>query len=176
MRFYLFGPKILGVRPGVSFTPDDLRRRNSAKNSIHGSFVYVVRGDHNMAKIGVTTNPTARIAQLRTGSAFPIDFAFIGCTPGDGYDIEREAHAILARQRCAGEWFDVSPELAISAVTGAAARLGRNILPLDERTAARSIQMAANGGSTAPQSNGFLLFVTWISISTLLFYGIWTIF
>jgi hypothetical protein len=33
----------------------------------------------------------------------------------------------LARNRVSGEWFDVSPELAIAAVTGAAAQLGQSL-------------------------------------------------
>src|SRR2546423_562010 len=94
VRFWLSGPRMFGVRPGISISPNDLRPkpkptslRRAAGDNIEGSFVYVVRGDHNMIKIGVTTNPAARLASLRTGSPFPIDFAFIGVTPGPGYDI-----------------------------------------------------------------------------------------
>jgi hypothetical protein len=68
-----------------------------------------------------------RLAQLRTGSASNIDYAFLAPTSGDPYAIEREAHAMLARSRLNGEWFDVPPELAIAAVTGAAAKLGQSL-------------------------------------------------
>jgi len=124
MRFWFSGPRIFGVRPGVSFSPDDLRRRASGPS---GSFVYVIRGDHNLSKIGVSTNPDARMAQLRTASPFPLEFAYISAIEGDGYDVEQEAHRILGSRRVNGEWFDVPPEMAISAVTGAAARLGRRL-------------------------------------------------
>ena len=94
MRFFLIGPRILGIRPGISFGANELLRlatkptyRKSAE-PITGSFLYVIRGDHNLVKIGVTTNPNARIAHLRTASVFPIDFSYIAVTPGTGYDIE----------------------------------------------------------------------------------------
>lgn len=155
MRFWFSGPRIFGIRPGVSFSPSDLTgktRQSAAGARIEGSFVYVVRGDHNMVKVGVTTNPRARLAQLRTGSAFPIEYAFIGVTPGAGYDIEAAAHAILDRHRCNGEWFDLSPEMAVSAVMGAAARLGQPLQALDIATADAVLRAAAGGGVPAEPS------------------------
>lgn len=128
MKLWFSGPSFFGIRPGVSFDAGQSTQRQTAPR-VDGSFVYVVRGDHNMIKIGVTTNPAARLAQLRTGSPFPIEYAFIGATPGNGYDIEQAAHAMLAPHRVNGEWFDVSPELAISAVMGAAGKLGRAMAP-----------------------------------------------
>jgi hypothetical protein len=86
---------------------------------------------------------------LRTGSAFPISFAYIAVTPGNGYDIEAAAHAILDRHRCAGEWFDVSPELAISALTGGAARLGQPMQSVSQEQADLTIRLAAMGEDQA---------------------------
>jgi hypothetical protein len=109
MRFFFIGPRILGIRPGISFGASELLRlatkpkQNKPSEPVTGSFVYVIRGDHNMVKVGVTTNPQARLASLRTGSAFPIDFSYIAVTPGTGYDIEAGAHAMLA-QVCHGAW------------------------------------------------------------------------
>jgi hypothetical protein len=98
-----------------------------------GSFLYVVRGDHNVVKVGVTTNPNARLASLRTGSAFPIDFDYIAVTPGTGFDIEAGAHEMLKSHRCNAEWFDVPPEMAVAAIAGAAHKLGQPILPVTGR-------------------------------------------
>jgi hypothetical protein len=110
MRFFFIGPRILGIRPGISFGTNELLRlatkpkHRKPAEPMTGSFVYVIRGDHNMIKVGVTTNPAARLASLRTASAFPIDFSYIAVTPGSGYDIEQGAHAMLASHRCNGEW------------------------------------------------------------------------
>lgn len=157
MRFWFSGPRIFGVRPGVSFSPDDLKtpRSKAVGGRIEGSFVYVVRGDHNMVKIGVTTNPRARLAQLRTGSAFPIDYAFIGVTPGAGFDIESAAHAVLDKYRCTGEWFDLSPEIAISAVMGAAGKLGYPMRAIDLTTSDYILSGAAAGGQENASENKF---------------------
>ena len=128
MRFFVSGPRIFGVRPGVVFDPI---QRSPTQNEPSGSFVYVIHGAHNLVKIGITTNPAARIAQIRTGSGFPIDFSYIGYVQAGAEIIEREAHAALARQRCAGEWFDTSPERAIAAVTRAAGGIGAEIAQCD---------------------------------------------
>jgi hypothetical protein len=140
-----------GIRPGVSFSAADFKQQSSAPRAratggrVEGSFIYVIKGDHNLVKIGVTTNPSARLAQLRTGSAYPIDFAYIGCTPGNGFDIESAAHQMLDRQRLNGEWFDVVPEMAIAAVNASAAKLGVPLQSGTLATADLAIKLAAAG-------------------------------
>jgi hypothetical protein len=103
MRFFFIGPRILGIRPGISFGLNELLRLatkpkyNKPGEPMTGSFLYVIRGDHNLVKVGVSTNPTARLASLRTGSAFPIDFSYLAVTPGTGFD-NRTGRARNARQ------------------------------------------------------------------------------
>jgi Meiotically Up-regulated Gene 113 (MUG113) protein len=160
MRFFFIGPRILGIRRGISFGTNELLRlatkpkHRKPAEPMTGSFVYVIRGDHNMSKVGVTTNPAARLASLRTASAFPIGYSFIAVTPGTGYDIEAGAHAMLASHRCNGEWFDVAPEIAVAAIAGAAHKLGQPILPVTAEIANRILQIAANG--SGPSSNTYL--------------------
>lgn len=159
MRFFFMGPRILGIRPGISFSASELLRlatkpkQNKPGEPMTGSFVYVIRGDHNLVKIGVTTNPRARLAQLRTASAFPIDFCYIAVTPGTGFDIEAGAHEMLKSHRCNGEWFDVAPEMAVAAIAGAAHKLGQPILPVTAEVANQILQVCANGSRS---SNGYL--------------------
>jgi hypothetical protein len=162
MRFFFMGPRIFGIRPGVSFSANDLLRLatkpkpNKPGEPMTGSFLYVIRGDHNMVKIGVSTNPNARLASLRTASAFPIDFSYIAVTPGTGFDIEAGAHEMLKGHRCSGEWFDVPPEMAVAAIAGAAHKLGQPILPVTAEVANQILQIAANG--SRPSSNNKYLF------------------
>ncbi len=134
----------------MSFQPSDLRSHKRPTNGAI-SHIYVVKGDHEHVKIGVTKNPEARLAQLQTGSSRKIEYAFIAPTSGDPCAIEREAHAMLARSRLSGEWFDVPPELAIAAVTGAAAKLGQSL-------AAKP----ANNGWTPEATEGLKLFLVWL--------------
>lgn len=134
MRFFFTGPRIMGIRPGISLGASDFAPRRARATHgapaepMTGSFVYVIRGDHNMVKIGVSTNPTARLATLRTASAFPIDFAYIAATPGQGYDIEAGAHEMLKSHRVNGEWFDIAPEMAVAAIAGAAHKLRQPLM------------------------------------------------
>ena len=172
MRFWLRGPRLGPIRRGVSFGAEDFgyskpRRQNGKVRQVgeklDGSFVYVIRGDHNMVKIGVSTNPRARLASLQTGSAFPVSFAFIGVTPGNGYDIETEAHRILEKHQCNGEWLDCSSELAIAAVMGAASKIGQPIQILTLEQADMTIKIGT--GSMPMQHQKVRLgFVGWMVV------------
>lgn len=172
MRFGFSGPRLFGIRPWIGLSPSELgltnkqtsNHKEAAARTSASSFLYVIRGDHNMVKIGVTTNPTARIASLRTGSPFPLSFSFIGCTPGPGYDIEKEAHAYLAPHRCEGEWFDVSPEAAAAALLGAAAKLGHPMTVGSEENATLALKLSATGYLPKRPGWGFsslIKFILW---------------
>jgi hypothetical protein len=152
MRVFFSGPRILGIRPGISFGAEDLlgsRRRQTQRPACEpmtGSFVYVVRGDHNLVKIGTTTNPRARLAQLRTSSAFPIDYSYIAVTPDNsGPLIEGAAHDLLDRHRLNGEWFDVAPEMAVAALSAAAHKLNRPLLQVSLDNADQILRITGYG-------------------------------
>jgi hypothetical protein len=149
MRFWIGGPRIGWFRPGVSFSAQELgmgRERTRARPSKEkGSFVYVIRGDHHMCKIGVSTNPTARLATLRNGSPFPLSFAFIGATDGaNGFAIEQKTHRVLDKHRVEGEWFDIPEELAIATVWAAAASLGEKMATVDPSRVDEVIRLCAS--------------------------------
>jgi hypothetical protein len=157
MRFFFSGPRIFGIRPGIILGAEDFGRgrgtqRAPAAEPMTGGFVYVVRGDHNMIKVGVTTNPRARLASLRTGSAFPIDYAYLAVTPGESRtEIETATHALLDKHRCNGEWFDIAPEMAVAAIAGAAHKLGQPILPVTLDAADEILRISSAGGTEPPK-------------------------
>lgn len=148
MRLIAFGPRFLGLRWGVSLGRRDFEKifaRGAAKanDPDTGSFLYVVRGDHNRVKIGITANPNARLAQLQTGSAFPLEFAWIGAPQGQAIGIEYDAHQMLANYRHSGEWFEVAPDAAVGAICASAQRRGMNILSCTPELAERIRQVGA---------------------------------
>ena len=99
-----------------------------------GSFVYVIEGHAGHHKIGVSRDPIQRKAELQTGSPFPLRFAYIGVTPGTGYEIEGHAHQLLDAHRKEGEWFLVPASIAIGATIEAAGRLGEPIQQVPPET------------------------------------------
>lgn len=124
MRVWLSGPRLFNglLRPGVSF---DLRGRRAVSRAPGASdFVYVIGSAQGRVKIGMSTDPVARLATLQTASPDRLWLALAAPAYGNAYAIEQEAHAILAAHRLAGEWFTAPPEMAIAAVYGAAGRLG----------------------------------------------------
>lgn len=125
MRLFFLGPRIFGMRPGVSVNP---RPFMGSGNKIEGSFLYVIGSSDGYIKIGVTTNPRGRLTALQTGSPRPISFKYIAATPGTGFDIEEHAHALMGGFRVAGEWFDCAWGTGVLAIKSAASGLSRPLL------------------------------------------------
>lgn len=156
MRFFFTGPRILGLRPGISFGPSDFRKLSRPQaplgvGRMTGSFVYVIKGAGNHHKIGVSTDPIARLATLQTGSHEPLDFAYVGVTSGSGFPIERAAHDLLAAYRRSGEWFAVPASIAIGAVIEAAGRAGEPIQQVAPHMVPEIIQIVRQPEATAPR-------------------------
>jgi hypothetical protein len=150
MRFWLSGPRILGIRPGISFGLDELfQKPKPRKNTCSGGFIYVIQADNGMLKIGVSTNPSARLAQLRTSSPFKLTFAYMGALRCSGYAVEAEAHRTLAGYRQNGEWFNCPADMAVAAIGAAAYRLGEPLTSGDPKLADEIVRMVA--AETAPR-------------------------
>jgi hypothetical protein len=168
MRFFLVGRKILGLRPGISFGLEDFfpnrtpvnHNRAAASSSrpfvyvIGQPFIYVIRGDQGHCKIGKTGDPTSRLSELNTASAFPLSYAFIGVVESnDASRVERAAHDLLDRYRVNGEWFNCPAELAVGAVNACGAKLGERICAINEEQAERiRASVDAQNGVARPQS------------------------
>jgi hypothetical protein len=154
VRFWLAGPRILGMRLGISFRPDELLRKPSPRRQSQGSFIYIIRSDHGLIKIGISSNPNARLAQLSTASAIPLKLAYVGALRGSGYAIEAEAHRTLAAYRRSGEWFNCPTDMAVAAIGAAAYRLGEPIASIDTRLAGEVARLAINN-TTVPTPDIF---------------------
>lgn len=131
------------------------------------SYVYVISGDHGRQKIGVSDDPKRRIAELATGSPYPLKFEFVGeVQDGGAGQVEVEAHFMLAQHRALGEWFVVPPDVAVTAVMAAAHRLGYRIKPVDpDAMTSQTIQVGTpdwHHWMTAIASVPFLGGVWWI--------------
>lgn len=155
MRFFFTGPRILGIRPGISFGPNDFRRWGKAGSSstgtMTGSFIYVVQGAGNHHNIGVSTDPIAQLSKLQIGSRQALDFVYIGVTPGDGVNIEQAAGEMLASYRRSGGWFAVPASIAIGTVIECAKRLGEPIQQVTPEMVPQIIHLA-NQPAPAPRS------------------------
>jgi hypothetical protein len=142
-RFWISGPRILGIRPGISFRLGEFPRTPSPRRRLSGSFIYIIRGDHGLIKIGISSNPTARLAQLRAASAVPLAIAYVGALRCNGYAVEAAAHETLAGYRQNGEWFNCPVDMAVAAIGVAAYRLGEPLASGDPRPADEIVRAAA---------------------------------
>lgn len=84
--------------------------------------LYVISADGGETKIGVATNPAKRLAGLQTSNGRKLSLVHVESHDRAEY-LEKLAHAILKDKRAQGEWFNVTPDEACSAVKEAIQRL-----------------------------------------------------
>ncbi|MDC2951050.1 GIY-YIG nuclease family protein [Streptomyces heilongjiangensis] len=93
-----------------------------------GRWVYLIGSpDTRPVKIGVSNDPTARLADLQTGSAARL--MILWQTPG-GQALESALHAYFAPYRTHGEWFDFGEENPAALVATAAVLMGHRSQPV----------------------------------------------
>jgi hypothetical protein len=138
MRFFFIGPRILGIRPGISFSPNDFRKlsrpASSAKSEMTGGFVYVLADESGRHKIGSSRDPIDRIAKLQTG--------FRGTT---------ELRLLHPERRRRGSWCQRLSRFG--AVMEAAFRLGEPIQQVPLEIVPQVIYLAST--NSAPQKQKF---------------------
>lgn len=175
----------MGVRTGISFGPSDfaqLRSRPapaaSAAPKPIDTLVYVISSASGVVKIGISGDPLSRLAQLQTASAAPLELVYAAAVEsGDGYPIEQAAHDLLDRHRQSGEWFNVSPDMAVAAIAGAAHRLRQPIIevPRDKLRAVLNLAAQRRASETPepvkpsapPRKRGALAFYGTLPIAAL---------
>jgi hypothetical protein len=154
MRLFFMGHRIFGIRPGISLGANDLRKvlaPGASRSNMTGSFVYVIANGIGGHKIGSSVDPIQRISSLQTGSTHELKFAYIGVTPGTGFNIEHAAHDLLNRHRIHNEWFNVPASIAIGATLEAAFRLGEPIQQVQPELVPKILRAwRANAAANAP--------------------------
>ena len=85
-------------------------------------YVYVIGPQVGLQKVGLATDPRARMAQLQTAVPFDLVLHLALRVPFcDAHTIERRAHRALANVCARNEWFHATPAEAVAAVRAAAA-------------------------------------------------------
>jgi hypothetical protein len=82
-------------------------------------YIYVIsESPAGPVKIGISSNPGARIVELQTGNHRPLSLVYVspGLSRSDVLSLERSMHASFAEDRISGEWFDVIPRHAVYAL------------------------------------------------------------
>lgn len=83
--------------------------------------VYVISDSNGWVKIGISTDPAARLKTLQCGNPAPLQIWFTQHKKrrADAEKIERLCHDFLADSRGSGEWFNCHPDLAVLVATAA---------------------------------------------------------
>jgi hypothetical protein len=153
VRFIIGGPRLFGLRTGLLLGPKDLGftgGRTTQNAPINGGFVYVIKDAYGLYKVGSSTNPTRRLAELQTAHAMPLTIAYCCAPSGNHVAVEKMAHTILAGRNVNLEWFGCSFESCIAAISVAAHRVGSQIAEIEPRQIDEVVRLASRGEPAAP--------------------------
>lgn len=83
--------------------------------------LYVIGREGGPVKVGVSSQPSGRLAALQIGCPFRLSLLHSEPIPNRELALRLEAdfHAVYAEDRLIGEWFNLDRELAIDGVTTA---------------------------------------------------------
>lgn len=85
--------------------------------------IYLVRASNGMVKIGMTSNPRARLAGLQTGSPLQLSIVHRRSVPTPrARTAEKRIHHTLRAHRAHGEWFSCPIPKAIAEIDRTALR------------------------------------------------------
>lgn len=86
--------------------------------------IYVIASGQGPVKIGVSARIQSRVSTLCSASPYPISVSYMAEVDGNPFLLETYVHCLLADKRLNAEWFDMSPDDAISTIRTAAGNLG----------------------------------------------------
>ena len=153
MRFWFSGPRIAGYRPGVSFGAEDIRAMNGGaarQGSSSSGFVYAIMDNHGRYKLGCSTDPMSRLANLQTAHADSLEIVYCVAAQRDYEHVEKTAHDILAAYRLGGEWFNCPLDSVIAAISVAASRVGSPFVTIEPKMIGTVMRLAAASPDDQP--------------------------
>ena len=146
MFFFLSKRLPFGFRLGTAFTGSDIRRalHPSQSGARSPAFVYVIQArGQNHVKVGISADPNARLRNLQTASPYPLTLSYAAAVKSnDASAIEADAKYRLGHYQLEGEWFSVSPEMAVAAISAASFSLQDPIVSVPPDQVARLAEMA----------------------------------
>lgn len=105
------------------------------------SSVYVIGSAGGPQKIGVATNPAHRLRMIQVSNPTILTLQYSRpFARSVAFKVERVAHLLLAEKRINGDWFDVTAEEAVRAISEAA---GKTALAPDAPASGESWQQRA---------------------------------
>lgn len=120
-----FVPRYVGARARPGST--GFLARWMAPRSV--GFVYMLRSEHGLIKLGSCTDPLTSITQLRKAAPYRLHIDYLGFTRADlAAEVENVAKTMLQRHSAHARWFDCEPEVAVAAIQTAAKRLGYGMI------------------------------------------------
>lgn len=81
------------------------------------AFIYVIGASKGALKIGVATDPQARLKGLQDGNPLFLSIKYTAnFNEVEAFIVEGATHEILADRRARGEWFNISLRQAVTAI------------------------------------------------------------
>lgn len=82
-------------------------KKEKAKNTVASrQFVYLIKSETGLFKIGISTNPRSRLSSIISSSGMNAELIAFYATEDDARDVEKKLHKLFEKYRVRGGWFD----------------------------------------------------------------------
>ena len=79
----------------------------NAKVDKYYTYIYIVKNNNDLCKIGLSKNPKKRIRNISTQTGQEINIVYISDKLYDGNNVESRIHGLYSNKRKLGEWFEL---------------------------------------------------------------------
>lgn len=102
-----FRRKYISKEPVFGWEHYNKLKKQVKENTVESrQYVYLIKSDSGLFKIGISTNPRARLSAIISSSGMNAELLAFYKTQLPARDIEKKLHKLFAIYRVRGEWFD----------------------------------------------------------------------
>ena len=83
-----------------------LKKEKESNTVAKRQYLYLMRSEIGLFKIGISTNPRARLSSLISSSGLDVELLAFYKTNEDAKEVEKKLHKLFKKYHVRGEWFD----------------------------------------------------------------------
>lgn len=82
-----------------------LKKEKEANTVTNRQYLYLMRSEIGLFKIGISTDPRARLSSVISSSGIDVELIAFYKTDGPAKEVEKKLHKLFQKYRVRGEWF-----------------------------------------------------------------------
>lgn len=107
-----------------------LKKEAAERDIKNRQFVYLIKSESGLFKIGISADPRSRLSQIISASGFGAELVAFYKTNEPAHLVEKKLHGLFAPYRVRGEWFDFPDTYSLEKFETVCDRFGMTPQPL----------------------------------------------